>query len=252
MRTLATSAPLLVAATLFGCPSSGGPAGEGTATPPAELPAVPDAGRVAAALEVALGRGDVEGLVAGAPRAPSGGTTPCGPRTWPSPGALVYVPDIVDPRGPSVEPIAPVEIAFSGCAITPPLSIAPDATATIALSTIDPVRHEAVVTPIRLEGGSGGAARRVPMPLEGQRFLLEQRGPGVLQVSCSHHERERAWIVLPAHRHHALTDHEGRFRLHDVPAGRHRLRAWSPDGRRAEGEALVVPNVTVSVNLTLP
>jgi hypothetical protein len=87
--------------------------------------------------------------------------------------------------------------------------------------------------------------------VEGQRFVLRHEGPGVLLVGCALHAHEKATVVLPPHRHHALTDPEGRFRLDDVPAGKHRLVAWSPDGRRADAEAIVPPNGTGSLELTL-
>ena len=162
------------------------------------------------------------------------------------------VEGVVEPPAARVEPPAPVELRFDRCVLAPGLAVAPSAKAEVMLSTVDPIRHDATVALSPALGGAAGPPKRVPLPLEGQRFVLPGEGPGVLHVGCALHEGERAVVVLPPHRHHAVVDHEGRFRLADVPAGKHKVVAWSPDGRRVEGEALVVASGTAQVTLTLP
>jgi hypothetical protein len=229
------------------------PAGADRAAPVhAPAAAGRDGGAMAAAVEQAIGRGDIEGFVVGGPRPASHAVTPCGPTTAAAAGALVYVDGIADPPGARVEPPKPVELRFSGCALAPPLAVAPAANAQVALSTVDPLRHEATLALAPAPGAPPAQATRLPLPLEGQRFVIDEQGPGVLHVGCALHEGEKAAIVLPAHRHHVLADAEGRFRLSDVPAGKHKLVAWSPDGRRVEAEAVVVPDGTVSVTLKMP
>jgi len=201
-------------------------------------------------METALGRGDVDGFVKDAPRPPALIGTPCGSRAIPVPGAVVFLEDVHEPFAPTVEPPRPVELRFDRCALTPGLVLAAGPAAEIAISSLDPVRHELTIALAPSPGAPPGAVRRVPLPLEGQRFVLTQTGPGVLQLGCALHEHERATVILPAHRHHTLTDLEGRFHLADVPVGKHRLVAWSPDGRRTEGEAAVPPNGSASLEMS--
>lgn len=56
--------------------------------------------------------------------------------------------------------------------------------------------------------------------------------PGLIQVFCDIHSDMRADIVVVPSRRYAYVNAEGRFRIGDVPAGRHTLVVWLP--RRGE------------------
>jgi len=51
--------------------------------------------------------------------------------------------------------------------------------------------------------------------------------PGLYAIDCNVlHTWMRAWVFVSEHPYVAVTDHDGRFSLRDVPAGRYRLRLW--------------------------
>jgi plastocyanin len=50
--------------------------------------------------------------------------------------------------------------------------------------------------------------------------------PEVVRVVCDVHSWMSAWIIVAEHPYYALTDHEGVFRLDNVPAGQYQIKAW--------------------------
>jgi plastocyanin len=59
-------------------------------------------------------------------------------------------------------------------------------------------------------------------------------------IGCPIHGTMAAWVFVFDHRFHAVTDHQGRFRLPPVPPGRYTLRAHHPDGGMRRREEIVV------------
>jgi plastocyanin len=51
-----------------------------------------------------------------------------------------------------------------------------------------------------------------------------------LELSCDIHPWMIAWVYVFDHDHFAVTDSTGRFRLENVPAGRHRFAVRQPAG----------------------
>jgi plastocyanin len=51
--------------------------------------------------------------------------------------------------------------------------------------------------------------------------------PGIVRVFCDIHSHMSAFILVFAHRHFAVTDDEGRYRLDAVPPGTHNVVAWN-------------------------
>jgi plastocyanin len=51
--------------------------------------------------------------------------------------------------------------------------------------------------------------------------------PGVVRVYCSIHESMNATIFVAPSIWHAVADAKGEFVIHDVPAGKYRLRTWN-------------------------
>lgn len=50
---------------------------------------------------------------------------------------------------------------------------------------------------------------------------------GVLEIVCElHHAWMRAYVVVTPNDYYAVTDAEGRFRIHDVPAGTYEIEFW--------------------------
>ena len=51
--------------------------------------------------------------------------------------------------------------------------------------------------------------------------------PGIVRVFCDIHSHMSAFILVFAHRHFAVTDDEGRYRLDHVPPGAYTVIAWN-------------------------
>jgi hypothetical protein len=71
------------------------------------------------------------------------------------------------------------------------------------------------------------------------RWVHALPGPGVVQLRCDVHPWESGTVIVTDHPYYALTDIGGRFRIFDVPPGRHTLVAWhsgwtTTDGSRTQ------------------
>jgi plastocyanin len=75
--------------------------------------------------------------------------------------------------------------------------------------------------------------------------------PGIVKIFCEIHNWMRGAVVVTENPFHALVGVDGRFRITDVPAGRHRLRIWHFDRGETEVEVVVPETGTVRVELTL-
>jgi plastocyanin len=51
--------------------------------------------------------------------------------------------------------------------------------------------------------------------------------PGIVRVFCDIHSHMSAFILVFAHRHFAVTDDEGRYRIDNVPPGTYTVVAWN-------------------------
>jgi plastocyanin len=61
-----------------------------------------------------------------------------------------------------------------------------------------------------------------------------------LAIGCPIHGTMAAWVYVFNHRFHAVTDHQGRFRLPPVPQGRYTLRIHHADGGLRKTGQIVV------------
>jgi len=60
----------------------------------------------------------------------------------------------------------------------------------------------------------------------GRTIKKRIKRPGMLRVQCDKHVFMHAHIAIFDHPFFALTDHQGRFRITDLPAGTHSLTIW--------------------------
>lgn len=107
------------------------------------------------------------------------------------------------------------------CAFVPRVLIVP-AGSTVRISNNDGILHNFHTTS-RLNPPVNLAQPKFAKPL---RVTL--RHPEIVPVKCDLHGRRlmRAWIIVAAHPHYALSDGDGRFQLSNVPPGRHTLEIW--------------------------
>jgi len=65
--------------------------------------------------------------------------------------------------------------------------------------------------------------------------------PGIARVFCDIHSHMSAFILVFAHRHFAVTDDEGRYRIDNVPPGSYTVMAWN-ESAHTESRRIVVPD----------
>ncbi|HSC29416.1 MAG TPA: carboxypeptidase regulatory-like domain-containing protein, partial [Vicinamibacterales bacterium] len=63
--------------------------------------------------------------------------------------------------------------------------------------------------------------------------------PGIIRVFCDIHAHMSAFILVFAHRHFAVTDEDGRYRLENVPPGTWNVVAWNETARDASRRVTV-------------
>jgi hypothetical protein len=68
----------------------------------------------------------------------------------------------------------------------------------------------------------------VAMPLAGMKLQRAFPRAGVFRIRCDIHPFMHGVVYAFDHRHYALTDEKGHFRLEGVPSGRKRLKFLHP------------------------
>jgi plastocyanin len=76
--------------------------------------------------------------------------------------------------------------------------------------------------------------------------------PGIVRVFCDIHSHMSAFILVFSHRHFAVTDEEGRYRIDNVPPGTYTVMAWN-ESAPTTSRKVVVPESggDVEANFTM-
>ncbi len=96
---------------------------------------------------------------------------------------------------------------------------------TVEVLNSDPIAHNTNVIFIRnqprnvLVAANTGAGAGVEIPTATKESLPNQ-------VKCDFHPWMRAYWLVVDHPYAAVTDHEGRFEIENLPAGEHEFRIW--------------------------
>jgi hypothetical protein len=72
--------------------------------------------------------------------------------------------------------------------------------------------------------------------------------PGLITLRCDIHEHMRGLILVLETPHFAISDIEGHFRLTNLPAGRHTLKAWLSSKSTLEVPVELKTNATLQVH----
>ena len=64
--------------------------------------------------------------------------------------------------------------------------------------------------------------------------------PGIVRVFCDIHSHMSAFILVFSHRHFAVTDDEGQYRIDNVPPGSYTVVAWN-ESAPTDSRRIVVP-----------
>jgi len=71
--------------------------------------------------------------------------------------------------------------------------------------------------------------------------------PGVVHLLCKVHPEMSGWIVITKNSYAAVTEHDGRFTISNVPAGKYEIASWN-EKLKQQGKA----TVTVTEGDTVP
>ena len=83
----------------------------------------------------------------------------------------------------------------------------------------------------------------------GQSKSVRFDRPGVVRVFCEIHSHMNAFILVFAHRHFALTNAQGEYRIDGVPPGTYTVSVWHP-GVAIKSESVRIPEQGGEVELS--
>ena len=76
--------------------------------------------------------------------------------------------------------------------------------------------------------------------------------PGAVHVLCNVHSEMSAWVVVTDNQYAAVSEHDGRFTIPDVPAGTYEIAVWSEKLKHnAHTTVTVADGKTASVDINL-
>lgn len=75
--------------------------------------------------------------------------------------------------------------------------------------------------------------------------------PGIVRVFCEIHSHMSAFVLVFAHRYFAVTDHDGSYRIDNVPPGTYSVFVWN-ESLPLESGRVTVPDAGGEVELNFP
>ena len=99
-----------------------------------------------------------------------------------------------------------------------------------------------------------GRARRtlfnVGQPEKGFEFtkLIRTRRSNVVKIECDAHNFMHAWVFAPENPYFALVGAKGGYKIEDVPAGTHTIKAWHPTLGEQEAEVTLEAGGKAALN----
>lgn len=153
---------------------------------------------------------------------------------------VVYLADIK--AGKAIDLSKPVRLDNRKCRFDPHV-VSATLGQTLEIHNSDPFLHDA-------HGVLGGRTLFNVAVLKGKTVYVPLLEPGVVHVNCNvRHTWMHAYLFVAEHPYHTVTDHEGRFRLENVPPGIWRLRAWHEMLGSTDLHVTLMPGEKRSVNV---
>ena len=75
--------------------------------------------------------------------------------------------------------------------------------------------------------------------------------PGVINLLCNVHSEMSGWVVVTENQYAAVSEHDGKFTISNVPAGTYKITAWSEKLKATEGTVTVADGKTATVTVKL-
>lgn len=154
-----------------------------------------------------------------------------------------FVISIDDIEGPFPPPVRPAVMDQKGLRFTPHV-LPVVAGTTVAFPNNDPLLHNVF---------SISRAKRFNLGLYGHgtaRSVVFDT-PGVVQLQCNVHQEMSAFIVVLKNPYFAVAAAGRRFRIPNVPPGRHRVRCWQEELGARELEIEVPARGSVSADFSM-
>jgi len=157
-------------------------------------------------------------------------------------GAVVWLTDIRSGKGLPLE--RRFEITNDDCALDPFIQVI-YTTSTLNVATQDRAIH----TNRFINVGTGVIQAIAPFNDAGEVVPLDHTfpQPAQIEVVCEQHPWTRAWVAVLDHPYSAKTAANGSFNIADIPAGRHRVRAWHPNLGFADDSVTVVAGQAANI-----
>jgi hypothetical protein len=138
-------------------------------------------------------------------------------------GAVVWLTDI---RTGKAFPLQRrFELLNEDCLLSPKVQIA------FSPSTLNVVSEDAAIHRDRIVNvGTGDLETVVPFNDNGEVVPYDKllTGTRQLEIVCSVHPWEKAWILVVDHPYVATTEKNGTFSIDGIPAGTYHVKAWHP------------------------
>ena len=74
---------------------------------------------------------------------------------------------------------------------------------------------------------------------------------GVVNLLCNVHSEMSGWVVITENQYAAVTEHDGKFTINNVPAGTYKITAWSEKLKAQETSVTVADGKTANVVVKL-
>ena len=75
--------------------------------------------------------------------------------------------------------------------------------------------------------------------------------PGKINILCNVHSEMSAWVIVTENQYAAVSEHDGKFTISNVPAGTYKINAWSEKLKAQEASVTVVDGKTATVAIKL-
>lgn len=157
---------------------------------------------------------------------------------------VVYLEGNVAGNSDTAVPSRPVEIQQSNRQFLPDLVVVPVGTE-VSFPNMDPIFHD-VYSLSKAKSFDLGAYDK------GQTRRITFTKPGIVEVYCHLHPNMAATIVVLANRYYVQPDHDGKYRIPNVPAGHYTLVAWHKSAGFFRKSVDVGPTQTATADFLIP
>jgi len=112
---------------------------------------------------------------------------------------------------------------------------------------LDPIMHN---THLKMEKFT---LLNIIMPAHGKDIKKNVPEPGIIKIQCDVHKFMRGWIFASENPYIAVTDHDGNYKISDIPPGKYFIKLWHEGLSVKRKEVTIFPgkNNELSMELTL-